>query len=1139
MPSNEHFVSTEVAKNIKIKDMDTDLSFLRIRHLKKLRWQTGLIPGFPNTKREEFKNNWYLGFVYKNQEEVKNILRFDQMSRSTSSQLKSEILDCIDTCVVNEKLEAISARLSYAIVMSYNMQNVTVQPFIHGQLEVNGDIGHFNPKHLIAKTFIIEFHNDVDDLEDHGQIHSEERKTFEDYHQRYIVDTIPFGTLSNDEQPDIMPEDESPEDVPNEDLPDSASKYELSYCQHLKYLLRQSKISRDIDSIALLGNRLDSLINVLEPTSILKLSRLISDLPSTSSRHAIKMMTRTRKGKLKSKLIPLHQFQNIRLGIVTAGNIRFHINFYCIRMDEIQKSKVHWRPFTKCRRLVIAAALNFARLLQNEMLGDIYREVLLLEDDDEMKPILKELLELRLHDSPSMKLKHDQHWVCSGEWFYINGKGTDKAEVSSCQAEAIPFLMDFVFALQIISYGILKLNNVWSWCIAPFETTSHPDGTSITPFDMQEQGKQLFHSKYFVLTAAGVKHDFLKYPPFVTVDNVLTDLKENDDSVNETDFNRWLLNAGSHNMKNVLKCFKDRSNELNVEHGDVLITIDDALNIIPLENSASYLPVANNEHTASIITQGETDQELTSHNYYDISDEGEEEDYDQGNVDKLKNTSRMDNILKEIFPSALNSYPIFNCPLTECEHTGPIPLIVSDDGYIHPLVVQSVNQGIESNGAILGGQKYVTSAKGMKYSNCLQSLGILQNMDRATYGLMHESQDNSGMYANHMKKCLELLDRIDYSNNTFFEMKSRKLSLRLECFRLMKLYNQNGSNLHKDQVIASLQKYPLQILEMPVWAVGKRNFLNNYCDVLNKAKRTLSNVFNVCDSAPTTNHHPSLLSKEAKMVVQLCSEIISSEIGTPSGYCKRGPICVSMIDRFREGYNLDFLSNQNDNVVRQISETETGIIGFDHGLDPSIWNFNDQAGRTISQVISDAINTEPSHPVLLNQFNVKPRLSTKLIRETQTILRSKLFRYEKNNKEKDLFSWLLFVSEVIMIRINQKELTDSGSAFDAINHQEFSLFALHKPNEFQEMIDGLADIFWTCYEWEWQCDILRGVKVECDWPRTKSNVMEMNQILSDLNLSIILVPAKARGNRRGMLIKSLGKYTTVQNTVCTTLFFVV
>ena len=1208
MPSSEHFISTEAAKDIKLKAiLDTDLSFLCISHLKKLRWQIDLIPGLQKGK---FKNDWYFGFVYANQEEVKDILRFDQTSQLTSSQLKSELLDYVDNCVINKKLEAISSVTSYAIVMSHNMQNLTIQPFIHGQLEVNDDIGHLNPNHLVVKTFFNEslcgkrfakrfqgnniyfgtidkydsveylWHvkyddgdedeNDFDDikkglklyeisihldphlyevsqfgndmesnssksdlgvdftsddfigyqnennndayLEEHGQSHSEERKAFEEYDQRYVVDTIPFDfsnditntiSLSNDEPPVVVPDDEPPK---------STATYDLDYYQHLKHLLRQSKISRDIDSIALLGNRLDSLVNVLEPKSILKLSRLISNLPSTSSRHAIKMRVRTRRGKLKSKLIPLHQFQNIRLGIVTAGNIRFHINFYCLRMDEIQTSKANWRPLTKCRRLVIAAALNFARLLQNEMLSDIYNEVLSLDEDDDMKPLIKELLDLRFQHSPSMKLKHDQHWVSSGEWFYINEKGTNKAEVSSCQAEAIPFLRDFMFALQIISYGILKLNNIWSWCIAPFETTLQSDGASITPFDMQEQGKKLFHSKYFVLTAAGVKHDFSKYPSFVTVDNILTDLEEDDDSNNEADFNKWLRNAGSHNMKNVLNCFKDRSIESIIEDQNVMITIDDALNIIPLENCASYLPVANNRHTAdtlhhSIKIQGEMDQELTSpddNDNYNSEEEDKEEDEEE-DFDQEKNSMNFDNTLRAIFPSSLNSYPVFNCPLSECEHTGHIPLIVSNDEYTHPLVLQSANQA--SNGAILGGQKYVTSAKGMKYSNCLQSLGILQNMDRASYVLMHGSRDNSDVYAKHMKKCLEILQRIDYSRNTFSEMKCRKSSLRLECFRLLKF---------EDQMIESLQNFPLRVLEMPVWAVSKSNFLHNYCSVLNKAKTTLSNVF-------TTNRHPHLLSKEAKMVVQLCSEIISSEIGTPSGYCKRGPICVSMIDRFLEGYNLDFLSDQNDDVVRQISETEKGIIGFDYGLDPSIWNFNDQAGRTISQVISDAINTQPLQPVLLNQSNVKPRLSTKLIRETQIILRSKLFHYQKNNKEKDLFSWLLFVSEVIMIRINQKRLDDSGSAFDAINPHEFSYFALHNQHDFQEMIDGLADIFWICYEWEWQCDILRGAKVECEWPRTKSKAMEMNQILSDLNLSIILAPAKGKGNGRGMRIKSIGE----------------
>ena len=286
--------------------------------------------------------------------------------------------------------------------------------------------------------------------------------------------------------------------------------------------------------------------------------------------------------------------------------MRFHINLYCLNIEEVQKERSNWRPFTTCRRLVVAAAMNLARILQCGMLTMIQREVSLMSDDNSDKVFIQMLLEERCDKSFLMSSRQTQHWVSSGEWFFINREGTTRSEVLSCKAEAIHFLGDLMLALQLISHGLLSLNAVWSWCIAPFDIKKNTDGSSITPMDMRIQGTILFENRYFVLTAAGVKHDFLKYPPFMTKDNCLSDVPELPDEAIELDFNHWLQMAGKHNIKNALKCFKGEQNE---ESRNVIVTVDDGLNVVPLqENSIMYLPVANNKLAGDFLRQCEQDE---------------------------------------------------------------------------------------------------------------------------------------------------------------------------------------------------------------------------------------------------------------------------------------------------------------------------------------------------------------------------------------------------------------------------------------------------------------------------------------------------------------------------------------------------
>ena len=131
----------------------------------------------------------------------------------------------------------------------------------------------------------------------------------------------------------------------------------------LHSILEYVKCSRDVDSISLLAPSISCLIHAMEPKSVVKLMNMVGDIPTTSSRHCVKQKIRKRDGVTKIKKTPLHHFQNITLGTVTANNIRFHLVLYSLQHDGRGKT-IGYRPMTTQKRCVIVGALNLARMIQ-------------------------------------------------------------------------------------------------------------------------------------------------------------------------------------------------------------------------------------------------------------------------------------------------------------------------------------------------------------------------------------------------------------------------------------------------------------------------------------------------------------------------------------------------------------------------------------------------------------------------------------------------------------------------------------------------------------------------------------------------------------------------------------------------------
>jgi hypothetical protein len=243
---------------------------------------------------------------------------------------------------------------------------------------------------------------------------------------------------------------------------------------NIEFFLGGLTASRDIDSVSILSSSLLALVKGMEENSIIRLYRTIGTIPTTSSRHYIKMTSTrinpsTGNRYRRNVKVPIHNFPNINLGTITANNIRFHLNIFCLRSTGcLQGKSAAYRPFSHTERLVIVGSMNLARLLQcnhHSMISDAVDESEDLIDSN--KAEIKRLLECHMGPRDAGTA---QHWVSGGDFFCLSNEHTRPIEISSRRDWAISFISDFELSMSLIANGILKIPEIGGKCFAPSDT---------------------------------------------------------------------------------------------------------------------------------------------------------------------------------------------------------------------------------------------------------------------------------------------------------------------------------------------------------------------------------------------------------------------------------------------------------------------------------------------------------------------------------------------------------------------------------------------------------------------------------------------------------------------------------------------
>jgi hypothetical protein len=315
-------------------------------------------------------------------------------------------------------------------------------------------------------------------------------------------------------------------------------------------ILQHITCTRDIDSISLFSPSLPALLNSLEKTSIIKLSRSIGDTPTSSSRHSVKQKLWKTNGRSVTKYTPLHDFQNITLGIVIANNIRFHLNIFSLKNEGISKTS-GYRPMSLVKRLVIVAAMNLARMLQCHRARRIKKAWIshcqeggsdtVISTRNEINSLLQERIDADVC-TPIIV----QNWVSGGELFYLKHDSTKVSEVSSAKTDALSFLLDFEYAIKLIGLGILNCHEIWSWCFTKVDLC-HMTGAEdrCSKYSLITTANDLLQYKLFGLTAAGIKHDVPRFMPYqYSIQEEQDEEKLDVAPPAEEQYFKWLTEAG-------------------------------------------------------------------------------------------------------------------------------------------------------------------------------------------------------------------------------------------------------------------------------------------------------------------------------------------------------------------------------------------------------------------------------------------------------------------------------------------------------------------------------------------------------------------------------------------------------------------
>mmetsp|Transcript_6907 Transcript_6907/g.13017 ORF Transcript_6907/g.13017 Transcript_6907/m.13017 type:complete len:1038 (+) Transcript_6907:129-3242(+) len=949
-----------------------------------------------------------------------------------------------------------------------------------------------------------------------------------------------MNVISTDDDADssdedtLLTDDDDDDDDDNDD--DGHHEHHIQGPVPLYSILEYMKCSRDIDSISILSHSVFDLIHTMESKSVVKISNMVGDVPTTSSRHCVKQKLRKRDGRIQIKKTPLHHYQNICLGTLTANNIRFHLVMYSLQHEGSGKTK-HYRPLTTNKRLVIVGSLNLARMLQcqrakrikkawdqfcrNDLpsLGEIPIDVETIND------ILNVLITEEDQQHPQ-GVRHSQHWVSGGEMFYLKNPQTCASEVSSTRDHAMDFFHRFEAGLMLLSFGILHCTDIWNWCFTLADKNIMKNvGSNITcsKYSVTEDAKNLVKYKMFGLTAAGVKNDFPKYRPYQYCE---------DDSAAcaSQQFTDWLHQAGMRNMENVHACF-DRGFAFD-EHG-VTVTVDDGLNFDSNKKKIMLLPSLNatihdyeffgeiggvdsnsrchddedfendesdGHDNCSSDDDNHDDDNNTIYSVNDgnnndyISDIEDDQDDGEGNIiedsptnhhnivnDSMGSQRTTHDLLasRMLAPSTLNKYPILLNPLAASFHTGKIICSLSHDSTgisKFELMGKGDSTGVH-HGDTVGYQAYATSVKNTKGASMLKNISRVGLLEKASFGLLHSSMESDEKeFRDLMDTCLRELENLDFSKNALSDAFSRSFCFRLECFRCFR-------QLHQNEDFDAMHNYSYNVLDIPVFLCHKEKILRNYFQTLRYAKDTITRIFTLDKGDHPISYNPRKLSPGAKTGVQFLSEILTFDVGTPNGYSRRGPITNSLIalDESMSKFGLHYPHSGVPLVSGDIPFT-----GLKHGLDPNHWNFiedlniHDEIKRIFGSM-------HPTNTIIASRPQI-PVLDAKNVDKLRRGLGKRLFRFKTHNKDRDKCSWQLLASHFIL---SSTGTNVDGNVFGAEEYESFvSLFERNKSHEIGCLLEGLADIFWLCYDWEWRTDVLknetfRNLDVSLyDWPCT-------------------------------------------------------
>jgi hypothetical protein len=626
----------------------------------------------------------------------------------------------------------------------------------------------------------------------------------------------------------------------------------------------------------------------------------------------------------------------------------------------------------------------------------------------------------------------------------------------------------------------------------------------------------------FGLTAAGIKGDFPKYSPFHFQG-------ETEAASASQHFIQWLHQAGEQNMKNVHACF---DNDFDFDNYGVTITVDDGLTFDATEKKIMLLPSFDSTNQVEIDDENSSNVDLDINYDYNDDDDDDDDDYndddndshleDNGDDDhefgdsgggvyidvaeddesENEESNSLDNLdmndqraedtpmeervldsgnipmaARMLATSKPNKYPILLHPVAASFHTGKIVCsLVYTDARISHIQVKGVGNCNVSHGDTVGYQGYLTSMKNTKGAVMFKNISRLGFLEKASFGLLHSSLDSDEKgFRELMDKCLHELDNLDFSKSALSDSLRRSFCFRLECFRCF-------TSLH-NEIFDQMHDYSYDVLHIPVFIGHKDKMLRNYFNTLSLAKEVITRVFTV-DKAGSDNHFDvRKLSPSAKTGIQFLSEILTFDVGTPSGYSRRGPIIDSLIttDESMKLFGIHYPANGIE-----LDNHEASLTGLPHGIDPKHWNLVDEELNLHDEVIRILGYTETSD----NQLGIAPltAMNAREIDKLRRQLGKRLFRFKTSNKDRDKCSWQLLVTHFILAATGDSV---DGSVFGSDGYESLvKLVVNNKTKEIECILERIAHIFWLCYDWEWRADLLtnrnfRHLEVPLgDWPGT-------------------------------------------------------